>query len=299
METKSNALSEIKRAVELAIDQVKTKAGDATVILVGGGSIILPTSLTGVSNLIRPKYLEVANAVGAAIGKISGAVDQVAVPGEKSIDQFLEEAKSLAIKRCVEAGGKRETTEIVEIDVVPLSYVTNGATRLMVRVVADLTDQDPIIVDSKEETVDSSYARESSYQSWREEDQTDGAYVTEKVSTYEITPRIDVEGYRPKLEGDLWYLSETDLQFLQDGTGVLGVGSCGEPYPSYIACLEQLRAGKPITIRRQDTIPDCAVIVGGGFMGSPTVYLERISGEHEYVAGSFIETLDLLMQIPE
>lgn len=59
--------SEIQRALEDAIDQVKTKQGYATVILVGGGSIIVGKDIAGVGEVIRPKYLEVANAVGAAV----------------------------------------------------------------------------------------------------------------------------------------------------------------------------------------------------------------------------------------
>lgn len=46
---------------------MKTKQGDAKVILVGGGSIIIPGKIAGVGEVIRPKYLEVANAVGAAV----------------------------------------------------------------------------------------------------------------------------------------------------------------------------------------------------------------------------------------
>ena len=63
---KTAGLEEIRRAVEDAVDLSKTKQGDATVVLVGGGSIIIADDLVGVSNLIRPKYFEVANAVGAA-----------------------------------------------------------------------------------------------------------------------------------------------------------------------------------------------------------------------------------------
>ena len=61
------ALHEITRILEEAIDLVKTKQGDAKVILVGGGSIIITDQITGVSEIIRPDYLEVANAVGAAV----------------------------------------------------------------------------------------------------------------------------------------------------------------------------------------------------------------------------------------
>ena len=61
-------LQEISRALEEAIDLVKTKQGDAKVILVGGGSIIIAGNIAGVGEIVRPKHLEVANAVGAAVG---------------------------------------------------------------------------------------------------------------------------------------------------------------------------------------------------------------------------------------
>jgi hypothetical protein len=64
---KTSALREISRALEEAIDLVKTRQGDAKVILVGGGSIIIGDKIAGVGEIIRPKYLEVANAVGAAV----------------------------------------------------------------------------------------------------------------------------------------------------------------------------------------------------------------------------------------
>lgn len=64
---KSSGLREISRALEEAIDLVKTKQGDAKVILVGGGSIIVGDQIAGVSDIIRPKFFEVANAVGAAV----------------------------------------------------------------------------------------------------------------------------------------------------------------------------------------------------------------------------------------
>jgi hypothetical protein len=66
-DVKAAGLREIRRAVEEAIDLVKTKQGDARAILVGGGSIIVGDEIAGVGELIRPKHLEVANAVGAAV----------------------------------------------------------------------------------------------------------------------------------------------------------------------------------------------------------------------------------------
>lgn len=60
-------LREISRALEEAIDFVKTRQGDAKVILVGGGSVIIGGAIAGVGEVVRPKYLEVANAIGAAV----------------------------------------------------------------------------------------------------------------------------------------------------------------------------------------------------------------------------------------
>ncbi|PBP19633.1 hypothetical protein BUE80_DR009663 [Diplocarpon rosae] len=277
---KVSALLEISRALEEAIDMVKTKQGDAKVILVGGGSIIIPGKIAGVGEVIRPKYLQVANAVGAAIGKISGAVDVTVVPVSGGIDKDIEEAKALAIERCVAAGGNSKTIEIVEVDVIPVSYVTNGATRLLVRVVGDLVDGYEESHDDANYTIGSEVSQKFGY-SCLPNIKSDEKSTISKGSSYEVQECVDLNSYRPRIEGDFWYLSETDLQFLQDGTGVLAVGSCGEPYPAYIACLLALRNGEDITIRRQDTLPDDAVVLVAGFMGSPSVYLERIPGVDE------------------
>jgi hypothetical protein len=195
------------------------------------------------------------------IGKISGSVDMVVVPTTEensTMDAQIEAAKALAADRCVAAGGNRDTLEVVEIESIPISYVTNGATRLIVRVVADLSD---IHEDSGQDDLITTETLSKSISS-----DTDTDAVDSKASSYDIIEQLDVQSYEPRVEGDLWYLSQTDLQFLQDGTGVLGVGSCGDAYPSYVACAHALAMGENITIRRQDTLPDDAVVLIAGFM---------------------------------
>jgi hypothetical protein len=187
------------------------------------------------------------------------------VPGSRTIEQEIEEAKILAIRRCVAAGGSKKTIEVVEVEIVPVSYVTNGATRLVVRAVGDLArgfekshDQEQFL---HGETVQKpgmiSTIANSSFK---------GTMKESKGSSYDIIKYINPESYRPRIEGDIWYLSELDLGFLLDGAGVLGVGSCGEPYPSYLACLLALRNGEELKIMRQDTVADDAVILVAGFM---------------------------------
>lgn len=152
------------------------------------------------------------------------------------------------------------------METVPVSYVTNGATRLFVRVVGNL-------VEGYEEPQNSilPFLNGDAYRKPIKLSSLPNGLFSElplmlKGSPDEIPEHVDLKSYRPRIEGDLWYLSELDLQFLQDGTGVLGVGSCGEPYPVYLACLLVLRNGGEICIRRQDTLPDNAVVLVGGFM---------------------------------
>lgn len=171
----------------------------------------------------------------------------------------------MAIERCVAAGGDKQTIEVVEIDVVPVSYTTNGATNLLVRVIGDLLEVFEDVDDAP-----SPGLREDIFRKVEVDISTPKA----KASSYEITEIVDVESYRPRIDGNTWHLSETDLNFLVDGTGVLGVGSCGEPYPTYLACMLALRNGTDLRIMRHDTIPDDAVILGAGFMVlSPPPYL--------------------------
>jgi hypothetical protein len=184
----------------------------------------------------------------------------------KTIDEELEDAKSLAREICVASGGIRSSIEIVEVDVVPMSYVTNGATRLIVRVVGDLMDDlgETERLQAADPNNDSLLKSRRLSGSWN--DPLESLTSNAKGSSYDILESIDLKTYRPRIKGDYWYLSEIDLQFLQDGTGILGVGSCGEPYPAYIACLLSLQNGEDIIIRRQDTFPDDAVVLVAGFM---------------------------------
>lgn len=54
-ETISKARLKIKKLLEYAIDSMKLSADDATVILVGGGSIVHMDDLEGVNKILRPQ----------------------------------------------------------------------------------------------------------------------------------------------------------------------------------------------------------------------------------------------------
>ncbi|MGH7060648.1 MAG: hydantoinase/oxoprolinase N-terminal domain-containing protein, partial [Stellaceae bacterium] len=70
-------LARVREKIEDAVDRIKTEAGDAPLIAVGGGAFLVPDRLAGVSQVVRVPHGDCANAVGAAIAQISGETDQI------------------------------------------------------------------------------------------------------------------------------------------------------------------------------------------------------------------------------
>lgn len=132
------AMSAITQAVEQGIDKMRISSQSVPVVLVGGGSILLPDHLEGASEVLRPDYSEVANAIGAAIAQVSGRVDQLFDMSGGDRDQVLKQAVDLAIEQAVLAGAERSSVNIVEVTEIPMTHMQTGATRVLVRAVGDL-----------------------------------------------------------------------------------------------------------------------------------------------------------------
>jgi N-methylhydantoinase A/oxoprolinase/acetone carboxylase beta subunit len=116
-----------------AIDRVKTSRDAVTLVAVGGGAPLVPEDLAGTSEVLRPDHSDVANAIGAAIASVSGEVDRVFHPGAGGREAAIAEASSEAIERAVSAGAARDSVEVVEIEEVPLAYLTDPAVRIRVK----------------------------------------------------------------------------------------------------------------------------------------------------------------------
>lgn len=67
----TEAQKSIARILKNGIELMKTSDHPVTVILVGGGSIIQVDDLENVGRCIRPPFHDTANAVGAAIAKVT------------------------------------------------------------------------------------------------------------------------------------------------------------------------------------------------------------------------------------
>ncbi|MBE3596241.1 MAG: hydantoinase/oxoprolinase family protein [Hydrogenibacillus sp.] len=118
---------------EEAVDRIKTRAGEVPAIVVGGGSIILPDRLAGISEVIRPPHYEVANAVGAAIAQVSGTVDRLFSLEQQKREEALQEAKHEAMDAAIKAGADPDRVEIIDIEEIPLAYLPGNAVRIKVK----------------------------------------------------------------------------------------------------------------------------------------------------------------------
>jgi N-methylhydantoinase A/oxoprolinase/acetone carboxylase beta subunit len=133
----SSALDIVDSMITDAVDRMKLGKGDVALIVVGGGSVLIPESIPGVSQVLRPDHYDVANAIGAAIAQVSGRWDEVVsmAPGRT---QVIEAACAQARARAIEAGADPEHIEIVEIDEIPLAYLTEPVARISVKAVGPL-----------------------------------------------------------------------------------------------------------------------------------------------------------------
>lgn len=128
----------IVQMVEEAVDKIKTSAKDTPVILVGGGSLLLPRNIEGASEVFQPKNGGVANAIGSAISQISGEIEKIYAIYKENRQEILNQAKELAINETIEAGADSEKVEIVDLEDIPLAYLSGNATRVKVKAAGDL-----------------------------------------------------------------------------------------------------------------------------------------------------------------
>ena len=100
----NEGLTRIQNMLEDVMDRVKLTRGDVPLILVGGGSVLAPTPLTGASEIVRPHHAEVANAIGAAIAQVGGQVEKVYALNEMTREEALADARTAATQQAIAAG---------------------------------------------------------------------------------------------------------------------------------------------------------------------------------------------------
>ena len=137
------AKDKIIAMAEDAVDRMKTTSDPTPVILVGGGGIIIPRdyydSFKGASKVVRPDLFQYANAIGAANAQASGEVDRIFSYENSTREKVVEEAKEMSIADAIKAGSIPGTVRIVEVEQIPMSYVSANALRIRVKAIGDLS----------------------------------------------------------------------------------------------------------------------------------------------------------------
>ncbi len=135
--TLRNYKDKIDEMIVNAVERMRVSPEKIPVLAVGGGSILIPETV-GNLPVVKPENFAVANAVGAAIGQVSGEVDRIFNLTEMSRDAALENARKEATEKAIAAGAKPDSIEVLDQEDVPLAYLPGNATRIRLKVVGDL-----------------------------------------------------------------------------------------------------------------------------------------------------------------
>lgn len=137
-EERLNAIRDVIDEMILnAVERMRVSPEKIPVLAVGGGSILVRDHI-GELPVIKPENFAVANAVGAAIGQISGEVDRIFSLDKISREEALENAREEATQKAIAAGAKPDSIEVLDQEDVPLAYLPGSATRIRLKVVGDL-----------------------------------------------------------------------------------------------------------------------------------------------------------------
>ena len=134
--TVRNVMAWVEKHLSEAVDRMKTSAAGEPLLAVGGGAILTPETMAGISDIRHVPHHGVANAVGAAMAQVSGEVDHVFRDMDR--DELLRHAEEMARARAVAAGADAETLKVVDVEDLPLAYLPGNAVRARVRVVGDI-----------------------------------------------------------------------------------------------------------------------------------------------------------------
>ncbi|KAF4460640.1 DUF917-domain-containing [Fusarium albosuccineum] len=268
--------STINHLLERVIDEIKTAEADVPVILVGGGSILCSDQLKGVSDILRPPFAHVANAVGAAMAKVSGSVDAIVdVADEKAEIEAVSRVREQAILQAHQNGA--ENPEIVEETILPVPYVSTRSLHISVRAVGKLSTtgfnllQEHKTFSAEEDTQDIIESSERSFEI--------ATTASSRLNPSEDSP-ISVDNYRPKIRNNRWTLSQLDLDFIAEGCAILGCGGGGDAYASHLSAKKLFSTGGSVEVISPHDLPDEGFIPAVAVMGSPSTFSERLpSGE--------------------
>ena len=307
-------ISVMHEMVSSCIDQMRFNDRNIPLILVGGGSILIDSqnSFEGVSSVVTPEYYGVANAVGAALSQVSASIDRT-VDLQKYIDtsdidfdlqhphddddngkhfaslsdnirrellkkardKALEETIKQARQEALKSGGSEQSIQLLDKEDIPVSYIPGNATRILVKVTAEMELQT-----RKKFTVTLESLRNMNIpETLVREKQTvtaTGKLLEEETAT---TPTAVYEPNINETTGE-WMLSPYDIECLYIGAGILATGGGGNPHLGKISAQQALKMGKRMRVVTPSKFYKTAdkkkdIVVNVAFMGAPLVIYEK------------------------
>lgn len=128
--SKADALEILKQVIRTIEENIGLLDGaHLPVVLVGGGASVLPNSLLTERYLV-PENASVANALGAALSKISGSVDTIVSLTDQ--EKILNRLKEQAVEEAARKGAALESIALSDVQIIPYHYVPNNMARVIV-----------------------------------------------------------------------------------------------------------------------------------------------------------------------
>ncbi|WWC88966.1 uncharacterized protein L201_003881 [Kwoniella dendrophila CBS 6074] len=278
MDDVEQAQEKIKQMLENSIDSMKTSSEDVPIYLVGGGAILVPNQLKGVSKVHRFPFYDAANAVGAACAQISGVIDTFEDTSKISVEEVQKSVEQRAIDKAVAAGADKNHTVTVESEAIPIAYTT-GRCRFYVKAAGEWTG----LASTSEQGDDKNTLAPEVTREWDKDSPVIKAEIANAKNISDIPEKDiiitaeDIINYKPNVENNEWILSELDIEWISTGCYILGTGGGGNPHNIYLALREMFRSGSITKVIDIDSLDPKKVVMYGGGIGSPEVAAEKLT----------------------
>lgn len=131
--------------LEEGIDRMKVGAEAVPLVLVGGGSLLVPDTLKGISQVVRPPHFGAANAIGVAIAEIGAEVDRIVDLPAATRSQVLAVLRAEAQAAAVASGADPRGARVLTEEITPLAYLPGDAARVRIKAAGPLrVDASPL-----------------------------------------------------------------------------------------------------------------------------------------------------------
>lgn len=281
----------ILQIIQHGIDDARVSRDPVTVILVGGGAILVPLDVTlpGVERVIVPESAGVANAIGACIAQVSGTVDRI-VTGVDS-DAAKAEARKEAAAAAVNAGAVADSVVMTELEVIPIAYIPGGAMRVCAKAVGDLdlerlasgavAEGENITGGENRNVVE---AKTHLSDAVPPPGATQGGAANMRTKPNFGRAMEEAKARLAHVQG--WEVTERDVECIAIGGGLLGSGGGGSCMLARLRLLAAMRSGAKPRIIAPEDVPEESMVVPLALMGAPAVAREMVPSDTELAAAA-------------